>query len=188
MNEESTEQKALRGASPGHASPRRRPAWYSGLKRRARKLKRQIWALFLALKDPQTPWTARIVIGFTVAYAVSPIDLIPDFIPILGQLDDLVVLPGLIALALRLIHAMSWRAAGVRRGGILSGRPGQNSCRHCRLHHLCPDLGPVDTVDRSANRLIGPRPKIECGPYPPLRKLQKGWFSYVEIQGRLTGD
>ncbi|MEN6492146.1 MAG: YkvA family protein, partial [Rectinema sp.] len=81
--------------------PRRRPAWYSGLKRRARKLKRQIWALFLALKDPQTPWTARIVICFTVVYAVRPIDLIPDFIPILGQLDDLVVLPGLIALALR---------------------------------------------------------------------------------------
>ncbi len=103
MNEESTEQKALRHASPGHASPRRRPAWYSGLKRRARKLKRQIWALSLALKDPRTPWMARIIIGFTVVYAVSPIDLIPDFIPILGQLDDLVVLPGLIALALRLI-------------------------------------------------------------------------------------
>jgi uncharacterized membrane protein YkvA (DUF1232 family) len=98
MNAESTEQEALR-----RASPRRRPAGYSGLKRRARKLKRQIWALSLALKDPQTPWTARIIIGCTVAYAVSPIDLIPDFIPILGQLDDLVILPGLIVLALRLI-------------------------------------------------------------------------------------
>jgi len=81
----------------------RAPGWFPRMKRKARKLKRQIWALFLALKDPQTPWSAKLLIGATVAYAVSPVDLIPDFIPILGQLDDLVILPVMITLALKLI-------------------------------------------------------------------------------------
>lgn len=80
-----------------------RAAWYARLKRRARRLKRQVWALFLAFKDPRTPVLARVIIITAVAYAVSPIDLIPDFIPVLGQLDDLLLLPILIALALRLI-------------------------------------------------------------------------------------
>lgn len=80
-----------------------RAAWYARLKRRARRLKRQVWALFLAFKDPRTPVLARIIIITAVAYAVSPIDLIPDFIPVLGQLDDLLLLPILIALALRMI-------------------------------------------------------------------------------------
>ena len=59
--------------------------------------------MFLAFKDPQTPLLARLVIIFTVAYAVSPIDLVPDFIPVLGQLDDLLIVPALILLAIRLI-------------------------------------------------------------------------------------
>lgn len=82
---------------------RRRPAWLAGLKRKARRLKRHLWALYLALKDPETPWSARLLIFLTLAYATSPIDLIPDFIPILGQLDDLIVVPVLIGLALRKI-------------------------------------------------------------------------------------
>lgn len=73
------------------------------LKRRAKRLKRQVWAIFLAWKDPATPFLARIIIAFAIAYAVSPIDLIPDFIPFLGQLDDLLILPLLIVWALRLI-------------------------------------------------------------------------------------
>jgi uncharacterized membrane protein YkvA (DUF1232 family) len=79
------------------------PAWYAKLKRRAKRLKRQIWALYLSLKDPGTPLLARAVIIVTLAYALSPIDLIPDFIPVLGQLDDLILLPALIALAIHLI-------------------------------------------------------------------------------------
>ncbi len=78
-------------------------SWFSTIKRKASRLKRQIWAIFLALKNPRTPFIARIVIVVAVAYAVSPIDLIPDFIPVLGYLDDLIILPGLIALAIRLI-------------------------------------------------------------------------------------
>lgn len=82
-----------------------RPAFsrWARLKRRAARLKRQVWAVFLAWKDPATPFPAKAVIAVTIAYAVSPIDLIPDFIPVLGQLDDLVIVPALIVLALRMI-------------------------------------------------------------------------------------
>lgn len=73
------------------------------LRRRAAKLKRQLWALFLAFKDQETPAMAKAIIIAAIAYATSPIDLIPDFIPVLGQLDDLIILPALIALALRMI-------------------------------------------------------------------------------------
>lgn len=79
------------------------PAWYVRLKRRAKRLKRQVWAMFLAFKDPRTPLLPRCIIIFTVAYAISPIDLIPDFIPFFGQLDDLLLLPALILLAIKLI-------------------------------------------------------------------------------------
>lgn len=62
------------------------------LKARAKKLKTDIPAVFLALKDKETPFTAKIFAGITVAYALSPIDLIPDFIPVLGYIDDLILL------------------------------------------------------------------------------------------------
>lgn len=89
---------------PGQDRPRRKgPAWFRKLKRRAKRLKRQVWSLWLAMKDPRTPLRARLVIAVTVAYALSPIDFIPDFIPVLGYLDDLIILPGLIVLAIRLI-------------------------------------------------------------------------------------
>jgi uncharacterized membrane protein YkvA (DUF1232 family) len=71
----------------------------------AQQFKRETHALYFAARDPRTPWPAKLVIGMVVAYALSPIDLIPDFIPILGYLDDLVLLPLGIYLALRLIPA-----------------------------------------------------------------------------------
>lgn len=73
------------------------------LKERAEKLKNDISAVFLAWKDPRTPFWAKLLAALTVAYALSPIDLIPDFIPVLGYLDDLLLLPGLVALCVRLI-------------------------------------------------------------------------------------
>jgi uncharacterized membrane protein YkvA (DUF1232 family) len=76
---------------------------WARLKRRAKRLSRQVWSVFLAWKDPATPLPAKAVIAVTIAYAVSPIDLIPDFIPFLGQLDDLFIVPALIVLALRMI-------------------------------------------------------------------------------------
>jgi uncharacterized membrane protein YkvA (DUF1232 family) len=69
----------------------------------ARSLKRQTLTLYYATRDPRTPWYAKAVAGLIVGYAISPIDLIPDFIPVLGYLDEVILLPLAIALALRLI-------------------------------------------------------------------------------------
>lgn len=73
------------------------------LKERARKLKTDIPTIFLALKDKDTPLMAKIFAGITVAYALSPIDLVPDFIPVLGYMDDIILLPAFAALTIRLI-------------------------------------------------------------------------------------
>ncbi len=75
----------------------------ASLQARARDLKAETYSLYLAARDPRTPWAARLIVLLTVAYAVSPIDLIPDFVPVLGYLDDLIIVPAGIALALRLI-------------------------------------------------------------------------------------
>ena len=72
-------------------------------KQRARQLKVETYALYLAYKDPRVPWYARIFAACVVAYAFSPIDLIPDFIPVIGYLDDLIIVPAGIVLALRMI-------------------------------------------------------------------------------------
>lgn len=68
---------------------------------RAQSLKVQVLGLYLAARDSRTPWYARLLVLIIVAYALSPIDLIPDFIPVLGLLDDLLLLPLLIALAIK---------------------------------------------------------------------------------------
>jgi uncharacterized membrane protein YkvA (DUF1232 family) len=101
-------------------------------KQRARYLKRETYALYLAYRDPRVPWYARVFVAAVVAYAFSPLDLIPDFIPVLGYLDDLLLVPLGIALALKMIpaqvmadsrskaqaaldeqHPRNWAAAGV---------------------------------------------------------------------------
>src|SRR6185437_14547777 len=73
------------------------------LKQRARRLKAELHALVLAYRDPRVPWYARAFAAGVVAYAISPIDLIPDFIPIIGYLDDLILVPLGIVLSLRMI-------------------------------------------------------------------------------------
>lgn len=73
------------------------------LKERAKQLKIDIPAVFIALRKKETPIIAKIVAWITIVYALSPIDLVPDFIPILGYLDDVIILPFLIALTVRLI-------------------------------------------------------------------------------------
>jgi uncharacterized membrane protein YkvA (DUF1232 family) len=72
-------------------------------KRRAKQLKIEIYAIYLAYKDPRVPWYARIFAACVVGYAFSPIDLIPDPIPILGYLDDLILIPLGVVLALKMI-------------------------------------------------------------------------------------
>ena len=73
------------------------------LKERAQRLKQDIPAVFIAMGKKETPVMAKILAGLTIAYALSPIDLIPDFIPVLGYLDDVILLPSLAALTIRLI-------------------------------------------------------------------------------------
>ena len=72
-------------------------------KDRARQLKAELYALYLAYKDPRVPWHARLFAACVVGYAFSPIDLIPDPIPVLGYLDDLILIPLGVALAIRMI-------------------------------------------------------------------------------------
>jgi uncharacterized membrane protein YkvA (DUF1232 family) len=91
---------------------------FERLKAWARTLKRDVVALWLAARDPRTPLAAKLVAGAVVAYALSPIDLIPDFIPVLGYLDDLLLVPAGIWLAVRLIPAellAEFRAAASAR-------------------------------------------------------------------------
>lgn len=71
----------------------------------ARRIKRDSVTLWFAYKDPRTPWAVKGLCVFVVAYALSPIDLIPDFIPVLGYVDDALLLPGLVWLAVRLLPA-----------------------------------------------------------------------------------
>ena len=86
------------------------------LREKARRLRDEIRALVLAYRDPRTPWYARACAALVLAYALSPIDLIPDFIPVLGHLDDLVLIPLGIALTVRLIPAQVMQDARVQSG------------------------------------------------------------------------
>ncbi len=74
-------------------------------KQKAKALKKEVYTLFLAYKDPRVPWYAKVFTALVVAYAFSPIDLIPDFVPILGYLDDLILVPLGAALAIKMIPA-----------------------------------------------------------------------------------
>jgi len=76
---------------------------FEKIKQYARHLKSEIFVLYFVARDHRTPWYVKLLVASIVAYAFSPIDLIPDFVPILGYLDDLILLPLGIALAIRLI-------------------------------------------------------------------------------------
>jgi uncharacterized membrane protein YkvA (DUF1232 family) len=92
------------------------------LKARARALKRETYALYFAARDPRTPWYAKALAAAVVAYALSPFDLIPDFIPVIGYLDDLIVVPLGIALVIKLVPA-SVMAECRQRAEAMDGRP-----------------------------------------------------------------
>ena len=93
----------------------------SKLTERAKKLKTDIPAVFLALKEKRTPWYAKIIAAVVVVYALSPIDLIPDFIPVLGYLDDLIILPALIAWCVRCIPDDVFSECRSRAEGMWGG-------------------------------------------------------------------
>lgn len=94
------------------------------LKERAKQLKIDIPAVFIALSKKETPPIAKILAGITIIYALSPIDLIPDFIPVLGYLDDVIVLPSLIALTVRLIPPDMFAECRIHAEGLwANGKP-----------------------------------------------------------------
>ena len=105
------------------------------LKDKAKQLKSDVPAVFLALKDKKTPWYAKVFAAITVAYALSPIDLVPDFIPLLGYLDDVIILPALVALTVKLIpkevfaeHAHTQKEFGRMENRNVGIMPSQSLC------------------------------------------------------------
>ena len=93
----------------------------------ARTIKRDIVALWLAARDPRVPWCAKAIAGAVAAYALSPIDLIPDFVPVLGYLDDLLIVPLGIIVAVKLVPPdlmREFREEAVRRRSHPSGNTG----------------------------------------------------------------
>lgn len=94
------------------------------MKERAEKVKIELPAIFLSLKDRETPAAAKIFAALTIVYALSPVDLIPDFIPVLGYLDDLLILPGLAALTVHFIPRDVWeRNLDISTGLWKDGKP-----------------------------------------------------------------
>jgi uncharacterized membrane protein YkvA (DUF1232 family) len=97
------------------------------LKDWARTVKRDVIALFLAARDSRTPWYAKAMAGLVAAYALSPIDLIPDFIPVIGYLDDLVIVPLGIWIVVRMVPAdlmQEFRAEAMRMNARPTSRAG----------------------------------------------------------------
>ena len=96
-------------------------AWWRLFKDGAAGLRREVTAVGLAVRDPRCPWHARVVAVAVLAYALSPIDLIPDVIPVLGLLDDIVIVPLGILLVRRLIPAAVFDDARDRAAGLVEG-------------------------------------------------------------------
>lgn len=111
-----TDKTAL-GASDNHYENSRMKKW-------AASLKSNTYALYLASRDPRVPILAKIIIGLVVAYALSPIDLIPDFIPVIGYIDDLILLPIGIWIAIRLIPHDVWKECQILAEKRVSEMPG----------------------------------------------------------------
>ena len=89
-------------------------------RRRANRLRVETYALYLAYRDPRVPWYAKAFVALVVGYAFSPLDLIPDFIPVLGYLDDLVLVPLGITLALKMIPKPLMEECRRNAQGLLS--------------------------------------------------------------------
>lgn len=88
---------------------------------RIARMKKETYALYLAARDPRVPWYAKVLAVLVVAYALSPIDLIPDFIPGIGYLDDLIIVPAGIALSIRLVPADVMEDCRARAGDTMAG-------------------------------------------------------------------
>ena len=94
---------------------------------RARRLKVELFALYLAARHPQTPWYAKLVVAGFVAYAITPVDLFPDALPILGIVDDLIFVPLAVALAVRFVPSPVLAECRGRAQERLAARRGRSS-------------------------------------------------------------
>ena len=120
--------KEMEANQPGPVEPEQGPpqkeGWLSSWRRRVKELQQEAYALYLACRDPRCPWYARVLAAAVVAYVLSPIDLIPDFIPVLGLLDDLILVPLGVLLVRRLVPAEVLEDCRVRaKEAIGRGRP-----------------------------------------------------------------
>ena len=97
---------------------------------RARQLKTETYALYLAYRDPRTPWYARLFAAVVVGYAFSPVDLVPDFVPVLGYLDDLVLVPLGVLLALKLVPPAVWAESQARAREVMTARNMEHGTRN----------------------------------------------------------
>jgi uncharacterized membrane protein YkvA (DUF1232 family) len=98
------------------------------MRRIVRRVKTETYALYLVGRDPRTPWYAKVLAAAVVAYAASPIDLLPDFIPVIGYLDDLVILPLGAWVTVRLVPAEVMADARLRAEDVVdTGLPGSRS-------------------------------------------------------------
>jgi uncharacterized membrane protein YkvA (DUF1232 family) len=93
------------------------------LKQRARRLKTETFALYLVARHPGTPWYAKLFVAGIVAYAFSPIDLIPDFVPVLGYLDDFILIPVGVALAIKMVPPSVLAECRARAHEVMSQGP-----------------------------------------------------------------
>jgi uncharacterized membrane protein YkvA (DUF1232 family) len=123
-----------------------------------RDLRRELHALYLAAKDPRTPWRAKAMIAFVVGYALSPIDLIPDWIPFLGFLDDLIIVPLGIVLARRMIPPDVLADCRARADAKLLTKPQRKITLIVVLVALAWILGAVAFIWLVAHLLSGLRP------------------------------
>ena len=114
---------------------------FASLKAKAKQLKSEVYALYLASKDPRTPWYAKALAALIIGYALSPIDLIPDFIPVLGYLDDLIIVPAGIVLLLKMIPKEVMEECREKARSAVRAEKSQKL--DCRTDH-CFDLASGD--------------------------------------------
>ena len=99
------------------------------LKQKAKQIKQTLPAIYLSVLDPRTPLSAKIVAALCVGYALSPIDLIPDFIPVLGYVDDVILLPAMILLVIKMIPKDLWQQKKEEAKGLwVNGKPKKWYC------------------------------------------------------------
>lgn len=100
------------------------PAFIERWKKQAQQFKTEVYALYMAYKDPRTPWYAKVFSAVVVGYAFSPIDLIPDPIPVLGYLDDLLLIPLGVFLAMKMIPPQVMEESRAKAKIVMAqGRP-----------------------------------------------------------------